>query len=410
MKFEITRRDFMKSAAVFSALGVAPQFLTRTIEGAVRSIEGFKDDRVLVVIQLGGGNDGLNTLVPYGDDAYYKARPNLALQKERLIPVNDYLAFNDRLQDMMRLYDNGNLAVVQGVGYPNPDRSHFRSMEIWHTASDSDEFLGTGWIGRYFDHHCSGSARPQVGAALGNQRPQAFENERGFGVAFEDPGRFGWQPGQGADNERNFADINSPAEVEGKGTLDFLRHVTSNAIMSSEEVREAADRGNAKGGRTGGRQITGALKHVAALIRGNLATRIFYVSTSGFDTHAGQAGQHDYLLSQIDKGLAEFQAQLQSDGTADRVLTMVFSEFGRRVRENQSGGTDHGTAAPMFLMGDNINPGIYGRYPNLTDLENGDLKHNVDFRQVYATVLNDWFHIDAKTVLGRDFKNLPIIA
>ena len=407
MKYELTRRDFMKSAAVFSALGVAPQFLTQTVEGAAQSIHGFRDDRVLVVVQLGGGNDGLNTLVPYGDDAYYRARPNLGLKRERLIPVNDYLAFNDRLRDMMKLYENGNLAVIQGTGYPNPDRSHFRSMEIWHTASDSDEFLGTGWIGRYFDHHCSGSARPQVGAALGKERPQAFDGEEGYGVAFEQPSRFGWQPGRGADNKQNFARINTGNHGADE-TLDFLRHVTSNAIMSSEEVREAANRGKAQG--AAGRQVSNALKQVAGLIRGNLATRIFYVSTSGFDTHAGQAGQHDNLLTQVGKGLMEFQAQLEKDGNADRVMTMVFSEFGRRVRENQSGGTDHGTAAPMFLMGKNINPGLYGRYPSLTDLQSGDLKHNVDFRQIYATVLNDWFGVDSTSVLGREFKNLPIIA
>lgn len=407
MKNILTRRDFMKSAAVFSALGMAPQFLTQTVEGAARTIEGFRDDRVLVVVQLGGGNDGLNTVVPYGDDAYYRARPALGLKRDNLLPVNDYVALNDRMKDMMQLYDNGNLAIVQGVGYPNPDRSHFRSMEIWHTASDANEFLGTGWIGRYFDHHCSGSARPQVGVALGKERPQSFDSENGLGVAFEDPKQFGWNPGDGGDTKENFAALNQPTANDSESTIDFLRHVTSNAIMSADEVREAADRGKAKGG--AGRQVNAALQHVAALIRGNLSTRIFYVSASGFDTHAGQLGQHNNLLDQVSKGLAGFQAQLRKDGTADRVLTMVFSEFGRRVGENKSGGTDHGTAAPMFLMGTNINPGLYGRYPSLTDLDSGDLKHNVDFRQVYATVLDKWFAIEPKSVLNGNFNTLPLI-
>ncbi len=409
MRNDMSRRDFMKTAAMFSVLGVAPQFLTRTVEGAARSIEGFKDDRVLVVVQLGGGNDGLNTLVPHADDAYYRARPRLGLKQNELIRINDDLAFNARLEGFMRLYDNGQLAVVQGVGYPNPDRSHFRSMEIWHTASDSDEFVSTGWIGRYFDHACSGSARPQAGVAVGKERPQAFEGEGGFGVAFENPETFGWQPGRGADNEANFARLNAPGLPSEEGSnLDFLRHVTSNAIMSSHEVREAAEK--ARGEPRGNRRMGPQLETIASLIQAHLQTRIYYVSVSGFDTHANQSGQHDNLLKVVGEALHAFQERLRRDGTAHRVTTMVFSEFGRRVDENGSGGTDHGTAAPMFLMGDNVRPGLHGAHPSLTDLDQGDLKHTVDFRQVYASVLNDWFAVKPAAVLGRDFPTLGLMA
>jgi uncharacterized protein (DUF1501 family) len=411
MSHLFSRRDFMKTAAVFSALGVAPQFLTRTAEAAAQSIHGFKDDRVLVVVQLGGGNDGLNTLVPYSDDAYYNARPQLGLKSDRLLTLNDDVAFNSRMEGLKRLYDDAKLAIVQGVGYPNPDRSHFRSMEIWQTASDSDEFLGTGWVGRYFDATCSGSARPQAGVALGKERPQAFDGEKGFGVAFENPGNFGWQPGDGADNAAAFARANSrDLPAANSVTLDFLRHVTSDAIMSSKEVHEAAMQAGKIEVPKGRQQLGVQLDTVAALIRGGLQTRIYYVSISGFDTHANQLGQQDNLLANAGNALLDFQDRLRADGTADRVATMVFSEFGRRVHENKSGGTDHGTAAPMFLVGDHIKPGLHGAYPSLTKLDDGDLIHTVDFRQVYAAVLNDWFAVDPKAVLGKHFNPLGVIA
>ena len=306
----------------------------------------------------------------------------------------------------MRLYDDGRLAVLQGVGYPNPERSHFRSMEIWQTASDSDRFARHGWVGRYFDHHCSGSARPHVGIAVDKERPQAFDSESGLGVAFENPRAFGWQAGDGADSEENFAKINAPKKG-ASGNLDFLRHVTSKAIMSSKEIHEAADRAKLK--YNSPRPIDRALDTVAALIRAKLDTRIYYVSASGFDTHARQLGQHDALLQQVASGLKRFQDRLQSDGTSAQVVTMVFSEFGRRVKENSSGGTDHGTAAPMFFLGDAIKPGIHGTAPSLSDLDDGDLKHTVDFRSAYATILQNWFEVDAAQVLGARFPTLAIV-
>lgn len=409
MNVIISRRGFLKSAAVFSSIGVAPAFLTRTAEGARPAIEGFKDDRILVVAQLGGGNDGLNTLVPYSNDIYYRVRPTIGLKKDRLIRINDDLAANDKLAEFMKLYDNGEVAIVQGVGYPNPDRSHFRSMEIWHTASESDEFLGHGWIGRYFDNCCSGAARPQAGVALGKERPQAFDGGRGIGVAFESPQSYGWRPGKGADTPRNFERINA-AQNPVNDTLDFLRHTTSNAIMSSYEVREAAARVGMKPGAHPMRRDGDPLQTVAALIRGGLQTRIYYVSVSGFDTHANQLGTHDNLLERCSAALARFQATLKQDGNADRVLTMVFSEFGRRVAQNASGGTDHGTAAPMFLVGSKVRPGLYGPLPDLNDLEEQDLKFTTDFRSVYATVLKHWFSVGPEQVLNRDFKTLPLIA
>lgn len=411
MNVIISRRGFLKGAAMFSSIGLAPAFLAHTAEsvsGDAAPIAGFKDGRILVVVQLGGGNDGLNTLVPCADDVYYRERPTIGLKKDRLIRINDDLAANDKLAEFMKLYDNGQVSIIQGVGYPNPDRSHFRSMEIWHTASDSDEFLSRGWIGRYFDNCCSGSARPQAGVALGKERPQAFESEKGIGVAFDDPMNFGWRPGKATDTSDRFEKLNA-AGSNKNDTLEFLRHTTSNAIMSSYEVKEAAQRA----GLGGGGQRSGPkdpLQTVAALIRGDLQTRIYYVSTSGFDTHANQLASQDQLLERFAQSIARFQRTIEQDGNADRVVTMVFSEFGRRVQQNASGGTDHGTAAPMFVVGKHVKAGLYGQAPSLTDLDDGDLKYNVDFRSVYASLLKDWFDVAPEKVLKKSYSQFPIIA
>ena len=402
-----TRRHFMQSAAVFSAAGFAPRFLSDTAAYAAEAIAGFQDDRVLVVVQLSGGNDGLNTLVPHGHDAYYAARPTLGLKGSNLLKINEEVALHAKLAPLKHLYDDGKLAVVQGVGYPNPNRSHFRSIEIWETASGADEFLGTGWIGRYFDNNCSGSAKPQVGLAIDAESPQSFASEKGYGLATMSPRQFGWEPGDGPDTEQRFAALN-PAKRSGNATLDFLRHTTTNAVLSSKEVQAAADKGKVAAQVRGGRNSQ-QLDAVAGLIRGGLDTRIFYASTGGFDTHAGQLASHEGLLDGVANVLARFQQQLEEDGTADRVLTLVFSEFGRRVKENGSGGTDHGTAAPMFLMGTKVKGGLHGTHPSLTDLDKGDLKYTTDFRQVYASVLADWFGANPAPVLRRDFETLPIL-
>ena len=406
----ISRRNFMKGMAVFSGIGLAPKFLTDAYADPAQVIQGFNDDRVLVVVQLGGGNDGLNTVVPFEDDLYHRARPQIGLKADRIIKLNDLVGFNDAMKPVMPFFERGELAVIQGVGYPNPDRSHFRSMEIWHTGSDSDEYLGDGWIGRYFDNNCSGTAQPQVGLALDADRPQAFGSALGYGVATSDPSKFGWTAGDGADTEAAFLTLNAGKPAHNP-TLDFLRHTTTAAIDSSEEVRAAAKKGNiaapAKGSRN---NRLNQLDTIAGLIRGGLATRIYYVSTSGFDTHAGQAGKHEQLLGGVAGTLARFQEQLEKDGTADRVTTMVFSEFGRRVNENGSGGTDHGTAAPMFVMGKSVKGGVHGTAPNLGDLDGGDLKYSTDFRQVYTSLLEDWLHADPLKVLDQRFDKLPLLS
>ena len=405
----ISRRNFMQSMAVFSGLGLAPKFLTDAYADPAQVIQGFNDDRVLVVVQLGGGNDGLNTITPYQDDLYYKARPKIGLKENRLLKLSDEIGMNDSMKALMPFYDNGNLAVIQGVGYPNPNRSHFRSMEIWHTGSDADEFLGDGWIGRYFDNNCSGSAQPQVGLALDPDRPQAFGSALGYGIATDNPENFGWNAGKGQDSPHIFEALNGQKTKSNK-TLDFLRHTTTAAIESSGEVRDAANKGKIMMPKRGGRNArVNQLDTVAGLISGGLATRIYYVSTSGFDTHSGQLGKHEQLLGGVADALAKFQQQLEKDGTADRVTTMVFSEFGRRVKENGSGGTDHGTAAPLFLLGNSVQGGVHGQAPSLSDLDSGDLKYSTDFRRIYSTLLDDWLHADPAKVLDARYEKMSLI-
>lgn len=402
MRDALTRRDFLKTSALFSACGIAPQFIARTAQAAMTGAE-FPEDRVLVVVQLAGGNDGLNTVVPYRDDNYARVRSTLRLPDRDLITTGSDFALNAAAQGLAHLLDDGNLSIIHGVGYPNPDRSHFRSMEIWHTASDSDRYESSGWVGRYFDHACEGAAA-HAAVAIDGERPQAFNGESGVGVAFTDPKRFGWQPGIGPDaSEAAFASLN--AGSSDNDSVDFLRHVTSRAISSSKDVREAAHRAQFRGGPGSLHQ---SLQMIAAMIKGELDTRIFFATLSGFDTHANQLNQHANLLRQTSNALRSFQNRLNADGTADRVLTMVFSEFGRRVAENESGGTDHGTANPMFLIGNHVAPGFHGTPPDLSALSSGDLVHTTDFRSVYASVLEDWFAVDSTAILGRKF-NAPRI-
>ena len=402
-----TRRDFLRNAALFSTAGFVPQFLT--LPWASLGASATEDAPILVVVQLGGGNDGLNTVIPYNQDAYYQLRPTLALSKKEMYPLTDALALHGRMTEWARLYDEGKLAIVENVGYPNPDRSHFRAMEIWHTASDSGEYLSSGWLGRYFDNACAPNTPPYVGVAVG-ERPQAFDNTKGFGIAAEDPRRFGWMPGSHGDTWERFRAVNSLSNPTDNPTLDFLRHVTHAADLAAQDVQRAASRGRIDEAQLTPKRGFQPLQTVAGLIRGGLAARVYYVSAGGFDTHAQQRGQHDLLLERAADAIAAFQRTLERDKLAERVVTLVFSEFGRRVKENGSRGTDHGTAAPVFVIGEKIRPGIFGSPPNLEDLDDGDLKHTTDFRSVYATLLEDWLNVSSSPILFRTFDKLPLFA
>ena len=420
MRQGMTRREFVKKGLTIVAVGMtAPSFLTRTALALnnpwdlaqAQSRPGTPDENILVVVQMGGGNDGLNTLVPFTEDAYYRARPTLALPQKDVLRVTDTLGLHPNLGKVKGLYDKGAMAVIQGVGYPNPSRSHFKSMEIWHTADPEGRVVRYGWIGRYFDSKCPVCEQPTVGVNVGPAMPLALKAESGNGVTLETPETFQWMPSMNGIGEKEemelFRLLNAPATNE-PGTIDFLRHTAMNAVISSERVREAV--GKYKGGiEYPNNRLGYGLKLIAQMIAGNLSTKVYYANMTGFDTHAAQRGVHEALLRELAAGVEAFYRDLEAQGNADRVLVLAFSEFGRRVAENGSAGTDHGMAAPMFVFGKRIKGGLYGQHPSLTDLVEGDLKHAIDFRSVYATVLDKWLGADPAKILGAPFERIPFI-
>lgn len=417
----MTRREFIQKGLTIVAVGAtAPSFLTRTAlamnnpwdVAQVASRPGVPDDHILVVVQMGGGNDGLNTVVPFADEAYYRARPRLAVPREQVIRVTDQLGFHPRMTKFKELYDRGAAAVILGVGYPNPSRSHFKSMEIWHTADPEGRLLRVGWIGRYFDSNCPGCAEPTVGVNVGPTMPLALRGEGGGGVTLENPDAFQWLPtldGLGAREQHELLRMLHAPITGEPGTVDFLRHTAMNAVLSSERVRDAVRqyRGGVEYPNT---RFAANLRLVAQLIAGRLPTRVYYAHMTGFDTHANQQGVHDALLEQLSTGVDAFYRDLEAQGNAERVLVMAFSEFGRRLAENGSAGTDHGTAAPMFVFGKRVRPGLHGRQPSLADLTDGDPRHTVDFRAVYATVLDRWLGAEPAKILGGEFDRVPFLA
>lgn len=368
-----------------------------------------KKDPVLVVLQLSGGNDALNTVVPYGDPRYRDNRPSVRVPEDQVLKINDKIGLNPNMAPIKKLYDEGKVAIIQGVGYPNPNRSHFRSMEIWHTASDSNRYEREGWIGQYFDNCCDGAPEPSAGIFLGPELPQAFLGSSGAGIAFESPRNFGYVAAGPADSAERFRRINRPDSPAPNDTLDFLRAVTDNANVSADRIHAitAKVRNASPYPRTPFGQ---GLATIAQLIAGELGARIYYLPLGGFDTHAGQAPSQERLLGAFAAGVDAFYADLEKLGLADRVLTLAFSEFGRRVEENASRGTDHGTAGPLFLCGPAARGGLAGQRPDLTRLDaNGDLVFTTDFRSVYSTVLEQWLEADAAKILPRAFPTLDLL-
>jgi uncharacterized protein (DUF1501 family) len=435
-----TRRKFLRTSALgAAATWTLPVFLEKTFfvldaaaAGALTQAPSGKDDTILVVLQLAGGNDGLNTVVPFADDGYHRVRPKLALPSDKILKLDSEIGLNPRLNGLKSLYDSGRLAIVQGVGYPNPNRSHFRSTEIWQTASDANRVESEGWLGRYFDNCCNGAA-PTVGVAISEQSPQAFSAKIPIGVTLSQPGQFRWKASTGADGkplteEEAFyrqliggaeekpsvaTEGNSISSLPGKiqndaTTEDFLRRTALDAQLSSDKILAIARKykSNVPYPQS---PLGASLNLIGRMIAGGLATRVYYASQGGFDTHAGQIGSHDRLMTVINDAITAFVADLKQQGNFERVLLMTFSEFGRRVAENANNGTDHGTAAPMFLLGGRVKPGLFGKQPSLTDLDNGDLKFNIDFRSVYASVLDNWLRAPSQLVLGRKFSTLPIV-
>jgi uncharacterized protein (DUF1501 family) len=443
-----TRREFLRNGLIMaSAAATIPAFLSSSANAmnaamnGLSSVPGVPDDHILVVIQLGGGNDGLNTVIPYGMPEYYKARTGIGIPEKDVLRLGgsggaDGIGLHPQMAAIKDMYDNGLAAVVQGVGYPNPNRSHFKSMDIWQTADTTA--TGDGWLGRYFDSECCGFGKgesgtadkakaskaiivPEVsagppGIAIGRTAPLAMEGRKIKPVSFESAELFKWS---GQDIDKTLKDPYEALNKRGDGGADpkkkdtnasFLLRTALDAQVSSDLIRKAVQQRSQT--TFPGSDLANQLKMVAAMIRAGLATRVYYVQLGGFDTHSGQGGangRQGNLLKQFSDAVKAFYSELKAQGNDTRVMTMSFSEFGRRVGQNASQGTDHGTAAPMFLFGPMVRQGVIGEHPSLRDLDEGDLKFKIDFRTVYAGILESWMKADSKVILEGQYKAVPVL-
>ncbi len=407
-----TRREFLnmsgKGIGLLAFSRFAPSFLVNAVQAATPAPE--KDRSILVLVQLAGGNDGLNTVIPFEDARYYALRPTLAIAKDRVLPVSDTLGLHPSCPELQALLKEGQLAIVQNVGYPNPNRSHFRSTEIWETASDSETFATTGWIGRYLDNACAGSPADDhdplaVHINTLNGVPESFlgaQEHPTFGLLASGVGRR-----DSEETRRLLGATGGPAPAGGE--RGFLQQTLMDSLVTETKVQKMLTDYRPMAEYPGNPFGT-SLRSVAGLIAAGLPTRVYFVTLTGFDTHYNQAGTQANLLATLSTGLAAFQKDLAAHRLDGQVTTMTFSEFGRRPFENESKGTDHGTAAPLFVMGSRIKGGLHGTPPSLDLPKNQDVAYSTDFRSVYATMLENWLGYPAEPVLGGKFAPLPLIA
>lgn len=389
-----SRRAFLKNLSVATAgTLLVPHFLQAG--QASFSITG----RRLVVIQLSGGNDGLNTIVPFRNDILYKSRPGIGLSAPGLLRVTDEVGFHPSMNGFRELYDAGELCILNSVGYPNPNRSHFRSMDIWHSASDSDQYWNTGWLGRYIDSECP-SDIPVTGIEMSDILSLALKGDEHKGLSMSDVSQF----------HRLARAVHEYEEVSvGNPTASFL-YKTIGDIKSSSTYLNEKKKARPSTYTYPQNELAQQLREVAGMVGAGVQAPIFYTSLGGFDTHNAQKNRQARLLSSYSESVKAFAEDLKQMGEWDNTLILTFSEFGRRVKENGSGGTDHGQANNLFLMGGKLKkPGIFNDLPDLADLSKGDIKYQIDFRQVYASILEGWMEADAQKVLGASFKKLGIV-
>ncbi|HUG90163.1 MAG TPA: DUF1501 domain-containing protein [Planctomycetaceae bacterium] len=442
----LNRRDFLvrglKCSSLFALGPAVPAFVASTARAAEPG-----GDTVLVVVELTGGNDGLNTLVPFGDDLYHSSRPTLRLTRDQTIPIDDHVGLNSALAGMQTLLENGELAIVQGVGYPNPNRSHFESMDIWQTA-DPGRRISSGWLARALGDV---AVRPgQIPAFyLGDgERPLALHGSSAA-VPTLNPGKpFGFRlaggefyghdpdteedavpesdkletPDARATRKRLLRELAAESAAPASPLLQFARRTALDAYATVDRLQDIMNgkvelpEGEFEFDGREVRQVRRGLAYelllVARMIRAGFGTRLFYVALDGFDTHASQLGDHNALLETLGNAVGGFFQDLEQSGDARRVVLVTFSEFGRRVAENASQGTDHGAASCLFVAGPAVRGGLVGRHPSLkeADLDSGDLRHQVDFRQVYATLLDEWLECDPRRVLGGEFEHIGLLA
>jgi uncharacterized protein (DUF1501 family) len=417
----LSRRKFLvrglQGSSLLAVGSLVPQFLVNTAKAA----EAGKDT-VLVVVELSGGNDGLNTVIPYADDLYHKYRPTLRFKKDQVIRVDDHVGLHPAMNGFRPLLEKGHLAILQGVGYPNPDRSHFESMDIWQSA-DLKRKIGTGWIGRSVSELQDKRGNVPVMHIGPKGLPLAVQGGPAGVVSLNNLQSFRLQLSTSDPDKRlarkklieELAKTSESADpsdllafvkrrqLQTYTTLDQLQEVLKGGAKSNEEAPEQFlfDRNQ--------KQLVPKMNLVGRLIEKGLGTRVFYVALDGFDTHSGQAEEHRKLLEELANAIANLFNDLQRTGNDKRVMVMTFSEFGRRVQENGSRGTDHGAGSCLFVAGPGVKGGAVGQHPSLSDLDFGDLRHHTDFRRVYATILDKWLGCDSKLVLGAKFDHVDFL-
>ena len=423
-QYVMQRRNFLKRAALLPLPILLSKYrLSALASSTLLNGAGLDSDRVLILLQLNGGNDGLNTVVPLDQyDNLAAVRQNLLLPRASLLPIEDTVAFHPAMEGIRELYDESKVAVIQGVGYENPNRSHFRSTDIWNTGSASNTVLTTGWLGRTLDNRYPGypdnfpspNQPDPFAIVMGQSVSETCQGSQGnFSVAINNVDNVGQLP--------VFAGSPDTSTPYGR-ELDWLRSTTEQSNRYAGGIQDAVAAGNTVATYPEENEVAAKLRDVARLISGGLTTKIYVVELGGFDTHANQApagettgGIHADLLRTISDAVAAFQKDLAALGLEERVLGMTYSEFGRRIRSNASQGTDHGDAAPMFLFGDCVNAGITGRNPEIdpgvSDFEGVAMQY--DFRNVYGSVLMDWFGVGeptVKTLLTDEFTYVPLVA
>jgi len=377
----LDRRDFMKRGIAFGSVLALPRL------SWADGVDKEPGARTLVMLHLSGGNDGLNTVVPYKDPLYRVLRPGIGIETTRVLKVHDTLGFHPALGGLQELWRKERLAVINGVGYPQPNYSHFRATEIYYTA-EPDKTPSYGWLGRAID--ARKADKPLRAIALGKERPLSLQAASPGIVTLSDFKQFKLpdEAEQMVQAYRDFATLGGMREAVSRRAIEALK--VAKRIAALQPVRQ---------GFYG--TLGGELSKTVALLRTDLDLEVIHLSFGGFDTHANQAGSHNRLMAQFGNNIRNYQNLLDRFGLSDRVVTCVFSEFGRRANENLSGGTDHGSAYPAFLIGKGVKPGMHGRYPSLDDLDNNNLKFTTDFRRLYASLLRDFLRIDAAPIVGK---------
>lgn len=388
----MTRRELLKLAATLPlVLVIRPRPLDLfAAQPGTPAVSRGRYDRVLVLVELNGGNDGLNTLIPYADDRYYQARPKLAIPRERVLQLSPKVGLHDALEPLMPLWQGNELAFVQGVGYAKPNRSHFRSIEIWETGSESDQILDEGWLARLFETFPLPPEFSVDGIVLGHRDAGPLNGKAVRTIALEDPQQFLQQAGR----------VRPVEQITTNAALAHILQVQRELSHASSDLQVRLQQAPPVSTTFPTTPIGKQLQTAAQLLTAKVPVAVIKVSIGSFDTHANQLGHHERLLKELAEGLVAFRQAVQQAGQWDRVLVMTYSEFGRRVSENASAGTDHGTAAPHLLLGGKVKGGLYGGMPSLTDLQEGDLTHQVDYRSLYSTLVTNWWGLPA-TIFGK---------